>query len=94
MVRALPKDRNGRDVSVGSRVRVVALAQSLLDSVPEDEKVRLKSMIGEVFEVDEIDKYGSPWVGKGWHFDDGETYKGHSIALDSAEMEVVDESSV
>jgi hypothetical protein len=47
-------------------------------------------MIGEVFEVYEIDEYGSPWVGKGWSLDGGEAYKGHHVALESAEMELVD----
>jgi hypothetical protein len=90
MSRAPPKDRNGRNVTVGSRVRVVSLSQSFLDSLPENERVDVESMIGEVFEVHEIDTYGSPWVGKGWNSGEGE-YKGHSVALDSEEMEVADE---
>lgn len=51
----------------------------------------VKSMIGDVSEVTEIDKYGAPWVGKGWNsaLEDGQAYKGHSLALDSAEMEIV-----
>lgn len=89
----MPKDRNGRDVTVGARVRILALSRSFLDSLPEDEKDDVKSMIGEVFEVYEIDEYGSPWVGKGWSLDDGERYKGHHIALESSEMEVVDEEA-
>ena len=51
------------------------------------------SMIGEVFEVYEIDEYGSPWVGKGWNSENGETYRGHHLALEPAEMEVVDEGA-
>jgi hypothetical protein len=91
--RGLPKDRNGRNVTVGSRVRVVSLAQTFLDSLPENERDELESMIGEVFEVHEIDRYGSPWVGKGWSSGEGE-YKGHSVALGSDEMEVADEGGV
>lgn len=94
MVRALPKDRAGREVTVGSRVRVISLSQSFLDSLPEDEKDDVRSMIGGVFEVYEIDEYGSPWVGKGWSSEDGETYRGHHVALDSTEMEVVDAGAV
>lgn len=90
---ALPKDRHGREVSVGARVRVVSLSQSFLDSLPDDEKDDVRSMIGEVFEIHEIDKYGSAWVGKGWNSDDGESYRGHHVALDSAEMELVDEDA-
>jgi hypothetical protein len=94
MGRAPPKDRNGRAVAIGSRVRIVSLSESLLATLPDNEKDDVKSMIGEVFEVYEIDKYGSPWVGKGWNSADGETYKGHDIALDSSEMELVDDGSV
>lgn len=53
----------------------------------------MRSMIGEVFEIHEIDKFGSAWVGKGWNSDDGESYRGHHVALDSAEMELVDEDA-
>jgi hypothetical protein len=85
-----PVDRNGRAVKVGSRVRIVRLADSLLKSLPGAEVKDLSSMIGEVFEVTEIDQYGHPWVGKGWHSADGEEYRQHAIALEAAEMELVD----
>ena len=49
-------------------------------------------MIGGTFEVEEIDPYGHAWVGKGWTNAAGDRYRGHSIALSSQEMEVVDES--
>ena len=88
---ASPVDRNGRIVKVGTRVRILQLSQSLMRSLPDNEVDDVRSMIGQVFEVTEIDKYGHPWVGKGWHSADGEHYRGHSIALDAAEMEVVDE---
>jgi hypothetical protein len=94
VIPALPKDRNGRDVSVGARVRVVTFSDAFIDSLPDDEKDDVRSMIGEVFEVYEIDEYGSPWVGKGWHSEDGGTYRGHHVALDSTEMEVVDDGAV
>ena len=94
MVGVLPKDRDGRIVRVGSRVRIVSLSQSFLDSLPDDEKDDVKSMIGEVFEVYEIDEYGSAWVGKGWSLEGGEAYKGHHVALEPAEMELVDGGAV
>lgn len=93
MTRALPRDRNGREVVVGARVRVVSLSESFLKSLPDDERDDVMSMIGEVFEVYEIDEYGSPWVGKGWNSENGETYRGHHLALEPAEMEVVDEGA-
>jgi hypothetical protein len=87
---APPVDRNGRVVKVGSRVRIVQLSESLMKSLPDSEIEDVGSMIGEVFEVTEIDEYGHPWVGKGWQSANGEEYRGHSIALEAAEMEVVD----
>ena len=45
-------------------------------------------MVGEVFEVDEIDDYGHPWVTKWWPDEGGGTFS-HSIALLPEEMEKV-----
>ena len=89
-----PVDKHGSPVAVGSRVRLVQLPQSLLNELPEDEVAALRSMLGEVFEVTEIDKYGKPWIGKGWSAPDKGEYKGHSLALDAAEMELVDEHAL
>lgn len=94
MTTPVPRDRNGRDVGVGTRVRIVSLSKSFLDSLPPDELEDVKSMIGEVFEVYEIDKYGAPWVGRGWENAEGGDYRGHSVALDPSEMEVVDGQSL
>ena len=88
------KDHNGREVRVGTRVRIIALSESLLSSLPEDEVDDVRSMIGEVFEVTEIGPYGHAWVGKGWMNDEGDKYCGHSLALASEEMEVVDERAL
>ena len=90
----VPKDRNGRSVTVGTRVRIVALSDSFLRALPEDEVDDVRSMIGEILEVYEIDEYGCAWVGKGWSNEDGDEYRGHSVALDPEEMEVVDEPAL
>jgi hypothetical protein len=46
-------------------------------------------MIGEVFEVYEVDEYGYPWVRKTWPVPGrGKSYS-HSIALRPHEIEVV-----
>jgi hypothetical protein len=65
-----------------------------LESLPHDEIEDVRSMIGEVFEVYEIDEYGSPWVEKSWHFPEDDKYKSHSIALDSNEMELVNDKAL
>ena len=82
-------DRHGAAVVLGARVRIVSLSGRWLDELPPDEHARVMSMVGEVFEVDEFDDYGHPWVTKAW--EEGEDdYCSHSIALDADEMEVVD----
>jgi hypothetical protein len=84
-----PRDRFGKVVAVGDHVRVVKVTQNTLEGLPLDEQERVRSMVGEVFEIQEIDRWGYPWVEKWW--DDGAGYKNsHSLSLDSDEMERVD----
>jgi hypothetical protein len=85
-----PIDKHGRVVRVGARVRLLLVSETLLRDLPKDEVADLRSMVGEIFEVVEIDEYGKPWIGKGWSSSEGGQYRGHSIALDSDEMELVD----
>jgi hypothetical protein len=83
----MPSDRNGQPVTVGTRVRVLEIAPFLKRDLPDDEWMDLQSMVGEVFEVYEVDEDGAAWVEKVW--DDGEGgSRSHSLALDSHEMEV------
>ncbi len=89
-----PQDSNGRLVKVGSRVRVIALSGKWLDELPPDEKQDVLSMIGEVFEVEEIDEYGHPWVRKSWPNEVEGQCHSHSVALEPQEMAVVDDSAL
>jgi hypothetical protein len=88
-LKPLPKDHLGNDVLVGSRVRLLKLSGNWFEQLPPEEKLRVSSMIGEIFEVEEIDEYGSPWIRKSWHDEQEGTYLEHSIALDAQEMELV-----
>ena len=83
------KDRNGSIVRVGTRVRLVSLSGKWLEELPAEERARVLSMIGEEFEVEELDQYGHAWVCKWWPGASKNRALSHSIALDSAEMEVV-----
>jgi len=87
----LPKDRNGKLVVVGTRVRLLTLSGTWVEDLPQQERIEVTSMIGGVFTVEEIDEDGRPWINGRW--DDGNAVShGHLIALDPPEMEVVDDS--
>jgi hypothetical protein len=88
-----PIDRYGRQVSVGSLVRVLKLSGDWFDQLPPDERAKVESMIGETFRVEEIDEYGHPWVRKSWPDEAEGTCTSHSVALEPSEMECVDEPS-
>jgi hypothetical protein len=85
-----PSDRHGNIVGVGTRIRLVGLAGQWLEDLPPDEKPAVLSMIGETFEVEEIDEYGQAWVRKSWFDSNGGACSSHSIGLAAHEMEVVD----
>lgn len=89
-----PVDRLGRTVPVGSRVRLLTLSGSWLEELPAEEKTDVLSMIGEVFEVEEIDDYGHAWVRKSWSNDAEGTCRSHSVALEAPEMEMVQEEAL
>jgi hypothetical protein len=80
-------DRNGHTVEVGARVRVVSVASSILDRLEASERERVLSMVGEIFDVYEIDEWGGAWVEKWWHESDDKA-SSHSLGLRPSEMEV------
>jgi hypothetical protein len=59
-----------------------------MDSLPPDEFAQISEMIGDEFEVEEINEVGWALVTKWWHHDDG-TSDAHDISLESSEMELV-----
>lgn len=89
-----PRDKFGRIVRVGARVRLIGLSGQWLDDLPSDEKPNVLSMVGDIFEVEEIDEYGSPWVRKSWPNEVEGTCRSHSIALAPDEMELVDDNTL
>jgi hypothetical protein len=76
----LTKDRNGKAVTVGARVRLVTLSGTWVEELPLEERADVASMIGAVFTV-EIDEDGDVWVEQRWDDGDGVSH-GHSIRLD------------
>ena len=85
-----PNDKHGNVVGVGTRVRLIGLTGQWLEDLPPDEKPAVLSMVGEIFEVEEIDEYGQAWVRKSWFDGEGGICNSHSIGLAAHEMEVVD----
>ena len=81
-------DRAGVKVIVGISVRVLAIRPSVFDRLPEQERLRVQTMLGEIFPVYEIDNWGSAWVEKWWR-ESEDSSSSHSLALEPAEMEVV-----
>jgi hypothetical protein len=89
-----PRDCNGRAVGVGARIRLIGLSGRWLDELPPDEKRDVFSMIGEVFAVEEIDEHGHPWIRKSWPNEEEGKCHSHSIALESQEMELLDDNTL
>ena len=87
-----PTDRNGKQLSIGARVRLLHLSGNWLDELPPEEAKDVNSMIGEVFEIEEIDEYGKAWISKSWPDETEGTCNSHSIALDPHEIELVEEA--
>ena len=85
---AIVSDRNGKPVRVGTRVRVLSIPVGVTERLEPEEVPRVLSMVGEEFEVDEIDEYGCAWVTKCWKVE-RENQDAHSLALSANEMEVV-----
>jgi hypothetical protein len=79
-------DRSGRPITVGTRVRVLEIPESLVANLPVEERADVESMLGAVFEVYEIDDFGSAWVEKVWDESDGSC--SHAIGFAPHEMEL------
>jgi hypothetical protein len=86
-----PKDRNGRTIGIGTRVRLLNLSGAWFDQLPPDEKSDVESMIGEVFRVYDIDEYGQAWVSKEWTDEAEDGIMSHSVAPSSEEIQIVEE---
>jgi hypothetical protein len=83
------RDVTGKHVAVGTLVRVVRLHESGLRGLEDDERARALSMVGETFEVEEIDEYGRPTIWKRFPGDSDDSVTFHSIALDPHEFEAI-----
>ena len=55
-------DKAGRSIQVGAKVRILSVS-SCARGLPSEDRARLLSHVGQVFEVREIDRYGMIWFG-------------------------------
>lgn len=55
-------DKAGRSIGVGAKVRILSVS-SCARGLPDEDQVRLRSYEGQLFEVQEIDRYGMVWFG-------------------------------
>jgi hypothetical protein len=85
----MPTDRKGNAVFLGTKVRLLKLGEWVYRELPADEVAELETMVGDVFEVSQVDEYGVAWIGKDWYTPEGKLDFSHTLALDSDEMEVV-----
>ncbi len=83
-------DCKGTPVKIGAKVKLLSIPECLLSSVPKGEAAHLKSMIGEVFRVYEIDEWGGVWVEKCFDDKKDDGIMSHSLSLTSHEMEVIE----
>lgn len=82
-------DNSGALVRVGSRVRILQIPASITETLSQLDTERVLSMLGEVFEVYEIDEREQAWVEKWWR--EGEDFSdSHSIGLEPPQMLLVD----
>lgn len=84
-----PMDIHGRPVQVGSRVRILKVADWLRREIPTDEFVRLQTLVGTIQPIDEIDEWGSAWIEAEFP-QPANRIDSHSLKLDADEMERVD----
>jgi hypothetical protein len=68
---------------------LLGLSGKWFDNLSSDEKQDVMSMVGEVFEVEEINEYGHAVVEKWWHNEPEGTSRSHTIYLEPHEMELI-----
>lgn len=80
------RDKNGKSIRVGDAVRLQSIDWSGMTALAVQEQNDLKSMIGGVFTVEEIDEDGRATVSKWWDRGNGHR-ESHTLQLSPAEME-------
>ena len=77
-------DKNNNEVKIGSRVKVLFIDPNFIATFPPNEAKIMKAMINKTYEVREIE-HGKALVNQPF-----DKYHSFSLALDSEEMELMD----
>ena len=88
----LPRDREGNVVEVGTLVKILNIGEEVLRLLSDDEKKHVLTMVGEVFEVFEIDEPGFIWVQKFWNRESSNPYS-HMVGVCPTDVQVVRHAS-
>lgn len=82
-------DKNGKEVKIGSKVKVLHIDSKVTEFLPEQEVSDIYSMINDVLEVYEISgNYAS--VEKIWDRGEGKT-ESHRVSVAGSDLELIAE---
>lgn len=82
------KDQYDTPIHVGDFIRLLAVRKSVLARLDSKDQVRIAGLIGQTFQVYEIDEWGGAWIKAEWNEKNGRLAS-HSLMLDSGSMEKV-----
>lgn len=80
-------DNNGKEVLVGSKVKIISIGPAIWKYLPPEEQKDLQSMVGDICDVYEVsDQFAS--IEKWWDDGEGKSHC-HCISLKPSEIELV-----
>lgn len=82
-------DCNGKNILIGSRVKILRIDLHAIECLPENEQKDIKSMINDALDVYDI-RGQFVCVEKRWSRGNGRI-ESHSLSIDSRDVELVEE---
>lgn len=75
----------------GDLVRLKSMPHTLIHDLPIEEQREMRSFVGLITQIEEIDAFGFIWLGFGRseERDDGAVYSGHSFSMMPECLELV-----
>lgn len=81
-------DKHGNVVKTGSFVRLLSFDPRVLERLPEDEIIKLNSMLNNIFMVHDIEEGGIVRLEKEWDHGAGRTEM-HALMVSGKDVELV-----